>query len=94
MIQSVFIIGIILTAISIVMGLAVLKATGKKKFTGYYPIAALGIIGVLLVCSAPIVGKVEMMGAGLGGWGIAAMFAAAIGFIVTSLVDSYSNVKA
>ncbi|MFA1821920.1 hypothetical protein ACDX78_17345 [Virgibacillus oceani] len=94
MIQSVFIIGIILTVISVALGLAALKATGKEKFTGYYPLAALGIIGILLVCAAPIVGKVEMMGAGLGGWGIAAMFAAAIGFIVTSLVDSYSNVKA
>jgi hypothetical protein len=94
MIQSVLIIGIILTVISIAVGLGVLKATGKEKFTGYYPIAALGIIGIILVCAAPIVGKVEMMGAGLGGWGIAAMFASAIGFIITSLVDSYSNAKA
>jgi FtsH-binding integral membrane protein len=94
MIQSVIIIGAILTIISIVVGVAVTKVSGKEKFTGYYPIALLGIIGILLACAAPIVGKVEMMGAGLGGWGIAVMFAAAIGFIVTSLVDSYANVKA
>ncbi|WP_164219460.1 hypothetical protein [Virgibacillus sp. YIM 98842] len=94
MIQSVLIIGIILAVISIAVGIGVLKATGKEKFTGYYPIAVLGIAGILLACAAPIVGKVEIMGAGLGGWGIAAMFAAAIGFIVTSLVDTYTNAKA
>jgi len=94
MVQSVLIIGIILTVISIAVGVGVLKAAGKEKFTGYYPIAVLGIIGILLVCAAPIVGKVEIMGAGLGGWGIAAMFAAAIGFIITSLVDSYGNAEA
>ncbi|GAB3794573.1 hypothetical protein [Virgibacillus kimchii] len=94
MIQSVLIIGIILSVISIAVGIAVLKATGKEKFTAYYPICVLGIIGILLACAAAIVGKVEIMGAGLGGWGIAAMFAAAIGFIATSLVDTYANAEA
>lgn len=91
MVQSVFVIGIILTVIIIAVGIGVLKATGKDKFTGYYPIAALGIIGILLACAAPIVGKVYIMGAGLGGWGIAAMFAAGIGFLVTSVVDAHAN---
>ncbi|APC49214.1 hypothetical protein [Virgibacillus halodenitrificans] len=94
MASSVIIIGAILAAIVIIVNLVVSKATSKEKFTGYFPSVIVALAGFAFLFMAPIVEKVDMMGAGYGGWGIACLFAAALGFIITSLVESYANVKA
>lgn len=90
MFQSVLTIGIILVAVAIVLSLVLLKATPKEKYTGYIPNMLLFAAGLILLLFATY-GKVEIMGAGLGGWGIACLFAGAIGFIVTSIVDANAN---
>lgn len=91
MIQSVFIIGIVLTAITVVLGFILAKASSKSGYGIYYPFLALFGIGLILLLFATILDKIVMMGAGLGGWGIACLFSAAIGLIVTSIVDAYAQ---
>lgn len=93
MIQSVFTVGIILTVVVLVLNLILIKVTPKEKYIGYFPSMASFAIGLILLLFATF-GKVEIMGAGLGGIGIACLFAAAIGFIVTSVVDSFQNAAA
>ena len=93
MIQSVFTIGIILIVVAVAVSLILLKAPPKEKYIGYAPNMLLGAAGLILLLVATY-GKIEVMGAGLGGWGIACLFASAIGFIVTAVVDSFANANA
>lgn len=90
MIKAVFTIGIVLTVIMIVLGF--ILARGKNEGFGMYiPFLTLFIIGLLLLLFATILERTWFMGAGLGGWGIACVFAAAISFITTTLVDTYAH---
>lgn len=93
MFQTVLTIGIILTVIAIVLSVILLKATPKEKFTGYIPNMLFFAAGLVLLLFATY-NKVEIMGAGLGGWGIAFLFSAAIGFVITSIIDSFTNATA
>lgn len=88
MIQSVFSIGIVLTAITIILGFILAKSSKKSGYGIYYPFLALFGIGLFLLLFATILDKIVMLGAGLGGWGIACLFSAAVGLIVTSIVDA------
>ncbi|RFA36659.1 hypothetical protein CAI16_04555 [Virgibacillus dokdonensis] len=94
MFQSVLTIGAILVVAVIVLSLVLLKATSKDSYTGYFPGIGVGLAGLVFLMFAASIDKVEIMGAGLGGWGIASLFAAAIGLIITALADTYANVKA
>ena len=94
MIQAVITIGAILTAITVIFNIFLVKFTAKESSSCYYPNVFLAVVGILLVAVASIAPKVDMLGAGFGGWGIAAMFAAAIGFIITAVLDSFQNVSA
>lgn len=91
MIQSVFTIGIILTGITVILGFVLTKVSFKGAYAVYYPFLALFGIGLILLLFATIIEKQVIMGAGLGGWGIACLFAAAIGLIVTSILDAYAQ---
>lgn len=88
MIQSVFMIGIVLTVILVILGFALSKASIKGNYTIYYPFMAVFGIGLILLLFATITERIWIMGAGLGGWGIACVFSSAIGFIVTAVLDS------
>lgn len=90
MIQSVFTIGIVLTVILVIVGFLLTRAS-LKGYSVYYPFLAVFGIGLILLLFATIIEKIEIMGAGLGGWGIACLFAAAIGLIVTSILDAYAQ---
>ena len=94
MIQSVLIIGAVLTVAITVINLILVKASGKEKFTGYYASYVFFIAGLLFIGLASLIEKVEVLGAGLGGWGIASLFAAAIGLIITAIADSYQQAEA
>ncbi|MGJ9457708.1 hypothetical protein [Oceanobacillus sp. CF4.6] len=94
MIQAVITIGAILTALTVVGGIALVKMTRKESHSPYYPNIFLVIVGLLLLAVASLAPKVDLLGAGFGGWGIAALFAAAIGFVITSIMDAYRNVNA
>lgn len=91
MIQSVFTIGGILTAVLLVVSIFLANAPKKESQVRYYPSIYLVVVGLLLIGTASIIGKVEIMGAGLGGWGIASLFAAAIGLVITSIMDAYAQ---
>lgn len=90
MIQSVFTIGIVLTVIAVILAF-VLTRSPKQGYGLYYPFAALFLAGLFLLLFATILDKIVIMGAGLGGWGIACLFSAAIGFIIAAILDSYAQ---
>lgn len=94
MIQSVFTIGIILTVALLILSIILLKASPKEKYIGYIPAMAFFAIGLISLLFATLLEKADIMGAGFGGWGIACLFASAISFIVTAVLDSYQNANA
>ncbi|TXL65130.1 hypothetical protein FHP05_08320 [Cerasibacillus terrae] len=93
MVQSVVIIGAVMTIIMVLLGVGLLKASSKATFLPYYPGVVIFATGVVMATLPAIIGngKIVIMGAGIGGWGIAFMFAAAIGLILTSIVDAYKS---
>lgn len=91
MIQSVFTIGIILSVIMVIVSIVLSKVSFKGDYTEYYPFAALFGIGLILLMCTTVIDKVVIMGAGLGGWGIACLFASAIGFIISAILDAYAQ---
>lgn len=94
MIQSVFMIGIVLTVIMVILGFVLNKANLKGNYSIYYPFMALFGIGLILLLFATILERMFIMGAGLGGWGIACLFASSIGFIITAILDTYAQEEA
>ncbi|RKQ35643.1 hypothetical protein [Oceanobacillus halophilus] len=93
MIQSVLTIGGILAFVAFVLSLLLVKATPKEKYTAYIPAFLLAIVGFAFVFTSGFADN-ELMGAPVGGWGIACLFSAAIGFIFTSIFDAYQNANA
>lgn len=90
MAQSTLTVGIILCVATLILSLIILKATPKDKYTGYIPAVIVALAGFGFLFTSTFV-DVELMGAPLGGWGIAGLFSAAITFIITSIADSYAN---
>lgn len=94
MVESVITIGGITAAVLVAISLFFSKALSKNNYLGYVPSFLIALAGGVLVTLAAVAGKVDIMGLGYGGWGIAFLFAAATGLIVTSIIDSYANVEA
>jgi len=94
MIQAVISIGAILTIITLLINVVLVKKTPNESRSAYYPNIFLTIVGTLLLGVASLAPKVDLLGAGFGGWGIAALFAAAIGLVITAIIDSYNNAEA
>lgn len=90
-IQAVFTIGIVLTVITVLLAIILPRMSFEGIYTMYIPFFALFIIGLLLLLFATVLEKKVIMGAGLGGWGIACVFSSAIGFVVGSIIDAYKN---
>ena len=90
-VESVLLIGGVMVVILIVLGIVLVKASGSKPYLPYLPGVIVAITGFLLLVTATVIGKVELLGAGLGGWGIGFLFAAAISFIITAIADTYSS---
>ena len=91
MIESVFTIGGVLVVIAIILGILVLKATPKTSYLSYAPGAIFFAAGLVLLLLASILDKTVIYGAGLGGWGIASLFAAAFSFVFTSTAESFAQ---
>jgi len=85
MVQSVFIIGGVMLVITLILNIILLKAFSKSTYACYYPSMVFTISGLVFLLVATF-DKIEVLGAGMGGWGIAFLFAAAIGFIITSIL--------
>lgn len=92
MVSSVLTLGVVFTAIVLILNSVFLKVSSKSNAC-YYASIFFSFVGLLLLAVASVAPKVDLFGAGFGGWGIAALFAGAIGFMVTSIVDAYKNVE-
>ncbi|MHA6251548.1 hypothetical protein [Oceanobacillus sp. CAU 1775] len=90
MVISVLTLGAVFTAVVLIINLVLLKVSSKSNAC-YYASIFFSLSGLLLLGIASVLPKVDLLGAGLGGWGIAGLFAGAIGFMVTSIVDAYVN---
>lgn len=90
MIQAVFTIGIVMTVVLVVLAF-VLSKMNLKGFTMYYPFAAVFFVGLVFLLLAIILEKVDILGAGFGGWGLACLFSAAIAMIIAAILDSYAQ---
>lgn len=93
MVQTVIIAGLILTVLNLVVNAVILRAN-KNSQACYYLSFFFIIVGLLLLAVASVLPKADLLGAGFGGWGIASLFAAAISFMITSILDAYQNVEA
>lgn len=88
LVETIITIGSILSIAGIILGFIFLKISGGEGYSAYYPSALLALAGIVLACaSAPL--NEMIMEVGLGGWAIAALFAAGISFIVTSVSHAY-----
>lgn len=94
MIQSVLTIGAVLVPALLIISIILIKATPKTKYIGYYPAFLSYAAGLLLLMFATLIDKTVIMGAGLGGWGIAFLFAGAVSALVTAVLDAYAQVDA
>ncbi|HLQ82987.1 MAG TPA: hypothetical protein VK121_04010 [Pseudogracilibacillus sp.] len=94
MIQSVLTIGAVLVPAMLILSIILIKATPKTKYIGYFPALLSFAAGLILLLFATIIDKIVIMGAGLGGWGIAFLFAGAVSALVTSVLDAYAQVDA
>ncbi|MFD1065891.1 hypothetical protein [Oceanobacillus locisalsi] len=94
MVETVITFATILTAITALISIFLVKMTSKESHAGYYPNVFLSLVGTLLVLVASIAPRVDIAGAGFGGIGIACMFAGAVGFIISAVLDAYKNIPA
>ncbi|SFE22649.1 hypothetical protein SAMN05216238_11094 [Lentibacillus persicus] len=82
--------GISLLVIVMIINIIITVATPPGGYGIYIPAAAIAVVGGILV-TISAAADIEMMGLGLGGWGGASLFAAALALIVTSIVESYRH---
>lgn len=85
------IITLVLVVALMILNIILSKVSSQDKYIMYMPGVVLFGTGLLLFIVAAIAGKIEITGLGLGGWGIACLFAAAIQFTVTSIVDTNTH---
>lgn len=85
MVASVFIIGGIMLVITLVLNIIFLNVFSKSTYAPYYPSMVFSISGLVFLLVATYE-KIEVFGAGMGGWGIAFLFASAVGYIITSIL--------
>lgn len=93
MIQATLAIGAVLTVVLLIVGFILLKATPAKSYATYIPGLVFFGAGLILLLFATILDRIWIMGAGLGGWGIASLFAAAISLVVLAVFDAYRQVE-
>lgn len=94
MITATLTLGAILSAALLIVSLILVKATPKTSYVAYYPGFLFFAAGLILLLFATILdAKVTVYGdAGLGGLGIACLFAAAVSMMVATVVDVYRQV--
>lgn len=88
LVQAVITIAAVLTIAAIILGFIFLKSSGGKGYLPYIPSAILFFGGIIVVCAATPQ-KIMIWEAGLGGWGIASLFAAGISFMILSVIHAY-----
>src|SRR5690625_1633241 len=89
MIQATLTIGGVLTVALLIISIILVKVTPKQSYATYFPGFIFFAAGLILLLFATILDRIWIMGTGLGGLGIACLFAAAISLMVTVVFDSY-----
>ncbi|TFJ94244.1 hypothetical protein [Lentibacillus salicampi] len=84
------VIGISILVVIMLINIVITLATSDGGYGIYVPAAIVFAAGIVMAVIATF-GKIEMFGLGFGGWGGASLFAAAIGTIVTSIVETYRH---
>ncbi|MEI3607342.1 hypothetical protein SPD48_16805 [Pseudogracilibacillus sp. SE30717A] len=93
MIQATLTIGAVLTVALLLVSIILVKVTPKKSYATYFPGFIFFAAGLILLLFATILDRIWIMGAGLGGWGIACLFAAVISLMVTAIFDTFRQEK-
>lgn len=93
MISATFTIAAILTAVLLIVSLILVKATPVKSYLTYFPGIISFAAGLILLLFATLIDRIWVMGAGLGGWGIACLFAAGVTLMVIVVFDSFRQVE-
>lgn len=93
MVQTTILLGIVFAVLALIINFVLLKAN-KQSYACYYTSFFFFISGLLLLAIASVLPKVDLLGAGFGGWGIAALFASAVSFMITAILDAYQNAEA
>lgn len=94
MIQATFIIGGSLTAALLVISIAATLFTQPKSYVGYFPGLISFVAGLILLLFATLLDRIWIAGAGLGGWGIACLFAGVISMMIAAVVDTFRQPSA
>lgn len=89
MIQAVLTIGAVLTAIVLIVSVILVRVTPKDSYVAYFPGFIFFGAGLILLLFATLFDRIWIMDAGLGGWGIASLFAATISMVIAAVVDAY-----
>ncbi|MDY0393293.1 hypothetical protein RWE15_01195 [Virgibacillus halophilus] len=89
MVGPVVAIGAVMLVILMLLGFALLKASAKAVYLAYFPLIVIFVTGVIMAVLPKMIGKIEMLGAGVGGWGISFLFAAVISGLCTPILDVY-----
>lgn len=88
LIQNTFIVGGILTAVVLVISVLAVRFTPAKSYIGYFPGFISFGAGLILLLFATLFDRIWVFGTGLGGLGIACLFAGAASLMVAALVDT------
>lgn len=89
LIQNTFIVGGVLTALVLVISIIAVRLTPPKSYVGYYPgFISFGAGLISLLFATLIETRVEVFGTGLGGLGIACLFAGAASLMITAYLDT------
>lgn len=89
MITSALTIGGILSAALLIISVILVKVTPKNSYVAYFPGFLFFAAGLILLLFATILDRIWIMGVGLGGLGIACLFAAAVSMMVSVVFDVY-----
>ncbi len=94
MIQAVLTYGAILTAAVLLVSIILVRTTPKHSYIAYFPGFIFFGAGLILLLFATLFDRIWVLEAGLGGWGIASLFAATISMIVAAVIDAYRQEEA
>lgn len=94
MIQAVLTYGVILTVALLIVSLILVKVTPKKSYIAYFPGFIFFGLGLILLLFATILDRIWILEAGLGGWGIASLFAAGVSLMISAVADAYRQADA
>lgn len=87
MFGTTLLIGLVILVVLMILNIIISKASSYSKYTIYIPAVIVFGIGLILLFISAF-NDIVVSGLGLGGWGIACLFSAAVTAIASSIVDT------